>query len=159
VLLFFKNLLYTAVLPATVTIYLPLYLVKDSTTTTGGLFLVAVVLLSAGTVIFIRSLWDFAAYGRGTPAPIDAPKKLVIRGIYLHTRNPIYIGVLAIILGWASLYQSKLLLIYAFWTGVFFQGFVILYEERHLRKQYGTEYQQYCTRVNRWLPKIFFGLQ
>jgi len=157
--LFFKNLLYTAVLPATVAVYLPLYLVEASVEATKGLFLVAVVLFGTGGVIFIRSLWDFATLGQGTPVPIDSPKKLVVRGIYLYTRNPIYLGILSVILGWAILYQSKILFIYAFWTSLFFQGFVVLYEERHLRRIFTEEYQQYCTRVNRWLPKLFFRQQ
>lgn len=139
-MLFFKNLLYTAVLPTTVAVYLPLYLALGSAVASGGLLLVAIVMLAKGGGIFLRSLCDFATVGQGTPIPIDPPKKLVDCGITRYTRNPIYIGILCVIVRWAILYQSKILVIYTFWTGVFFQGFVIFYEERHLRPLFAEAY-------------------
>ncbi|MGR8935537.1 MAG: methyltransferase family protein [Gammaproteobacteria bacterium] len=154
-LLFLKNVLYAVAVPATVAVYLPLYIVHNRTVTSPGPFFIAIVFLAIGAGIVIKSIWDFAAFGHATPAPIDPPKKLVIRGLYRHIRNPIYLGVVTIILGWALLYQSTTLLYYAFWTGAFFQGFIMLYEEPHLRREFGNEYEQYCARVGRWLPSVF----
>lgn len=152
--LFFKNVLYTLMVPATFAVYLPLSLVHGQTAASTGLFSTAIVFLIIGGTIIIRSVWDFAAIGQGTPAPIDPPKKLVARGMYRYIRNPIYLGVLTVILGWAIMYRSTTLLHYAFWTGVFFQGFVMLYEERHLRSLFGEEYNQYCAHAGRWFPRL-----
>jgi hypothetical protein len=96
----------------------------------------------------------FRVFRAGTPAPIDAPKKLVVRGLYRYTRNPIYVGVLAVILGWALLFRAAPLVIYALIVGMCFHLFVVLYEERHLRREFGNEYDEYCARVGRWLPRL-----
>ena len=62
------------------------------------MLLSALALLAFGGAIYAWCVWDFAVFGRGTPAPIDAPKKLVVRGLYRYTRNPIYLGVLTVLL-------------------------------------------------------------
>ena len=103
-------------------------------------------------------MWDFAVFGHGTPAPIDAPKKLVVRGLYRYSRNPIYVGVLTAIVGWAVMFRGTNLLIYTLCVGICFHLFVVLYEERRLRRQFGVEYQDYCEKVGRWLPR-FHGRQ
>jgi len=97
-------------------------------------------------------VWDFARFGRGTPAPIDAPKRLVTRGLYRYTRNPMYVGVLTVILGWAVLFRAWALVAYALAVWSCFHSFIILYEEPHLRAQFGKEYEEYRVRVSRWLP-------
>jgi protein-S-isoprenylcysteine O-methyltransferase Ste14 len=154
-MLVLKNVLYTVAVPALVAVYLPLYLAHErGCGVSSGLFVVAILLLATGCGIIVKSVWDFAVWGKGTPFPIDPPTVLVTKGIYQYTRNPIYLGILTAILGWAALFQSVALLRYAIGTYVFFQGFIILYEERHLRKIFGDEYQQYCERVSRWLPKF-----
>jgi protein-S-isoprenylcysteine O-methyltransferase Ste14 len=89
-------------------------------------------------VIYGWCVWDFATFGRGTPARIAAPKRLVVRGLYRFTRNPIYIGVLTVILGWAALFQSQ----------------VIFHEERRLTELFGSEYDEYRAKVVRWLLSV-----
>ncbi|MGH2960536.1 MAG: methyltransferase family protein, partial [Solirubrobacterales bacterium] len=91
----------------------------------------------------------------GTPAPIDSPKKLVVRGLYRYTRNPIYLGVLTAIFGWAVLFRAVDLVFYAFAVATFFHLLVILNEEDYLRQEFGAEYESYCARVPRWLPRLF----
>jgi protein-S-isoprenylcysteine O-methyltransferase Ste14 len=98
------------------------------------------------------SVWDFATFGRGTPLPIDAPKRLVVRGLYRYTRNPMYVGVLTVISGWALLFQTGALVGYLCLVGIGFHLFVILYEEQHLHAMFGDEYDAYRHRVGRWLP-------
>jgi protein-S-isoprenylcysteine O-methyltransferase Ste14 len=95
----------------------------------------------------------FATFGRGTPAPIDAPKKLVVHGLYRYVRNPMYVGVFMVILGWALLFHSTMLAVYAVVVAVFFNAFIALYEEPHLAKTFGGEYDEYRARVPRWLPR------
>jgi protein-S-isoprenylcysteine O-methyltransferase Ste14 len=84
---------------------------------------------------------------------LDAPKRLVIRGLYRYTRNPMYVGVLTAILGWALIFKSSTLVFYGLCVGACFHLFVVFYEERRLRRLFGSEYDDYCARVGRWLPR------
>lgn len=152
-LLFLKNLVFTLVIPGTVAVYLPWLIAGDKATGSVAAAAMALPLLLAGGAIYLWCLWDFAVFGRGTPAPIDAPKRLVVRGLYRHTRNPMYVGVLTMILGWAVFFQALDLVLYALVVGAVFHLFVVLYEEPHLRRLFGADYEDYCSRVGRWLPK------
>ncbi len=107
-------------------------------------------LLAVG--IYARCVWDFATVGRGTPAPIAAPQVLVMRGLYQHVRNPIYLGVLLLILGEAAFFEAWSLAVYALIAFGVFQLFVVLYEEPTLRRKFGQSYERYCQTVPRWLP-------
>ena len=151
-ILLLKNLLFTLVVPGTIGVYVPLFLARDRPAAAGLMFLFALVLLALGGVIYAWCVWDFAVFGRGTPAPIDAPKKLVVRGLYRYTRNPIYLGVLTVLLGWAVMFQA--LLIYTLCVGICFHLFVVFYEEPRLGRQFGAEYHDYCERAGRWLPRF-----
>ncbi|HLG13061.1 MAG TPA: isoprenylcysteine carboxylmethyltransferase family protein [Blastocatellia bacterium] len=153
-LLLLKNLLFTLILPGTIGVYVPLLLAGDRIAASGPVFLIALVLLATGGGIYAWCVWDFATFGRGTPAPIDAPKKLVVRGLYRYVRNPMYVGVLTVIGGWATMFLSTTLLIYAVCVGTGFHLFVVLYEERRLARQFGGEYSDYCAKVPRWLPRF-----
>ena len=139
-MLLLKNLLFTLIVPGTAGVYVPLLLEQGRDPASGLVFLLAVTILAIGAAIYTWCVWDFAHFGRGTPAPIDAPKRLVVRGLYRYTRNPMYVGVLTVILGWAVLYQATTVLLYAICVGVCFHLLVVLYEERHLARQFGAEY-------------------
>jgi protein-S-isoprenylcysteine O-methyltransferase Ste14 len=152
-LLVFKNLLFTLIVPGTVAVYGPLLLSRGRHPASGPMLAAAAVALVTGTAIYVWCVWDFATFGRGTPAPIDAPRKLVIRGLYRYTRNPMYVGVLTLILGWALLYSASNLLAYALVVGFGFHLFVVLYEEPRLARDFGGEYDAYRAEVGRWLPK------
>ncbi len=152
--LLLKNLLFTVVVPGTVAVYVPYLIAPDRPPEPGPTLAVAILFFLAGVTIYAWCVWDFASFGRGTPAPVDAPKRLVIRGLYRHTRNPMYVGVLMVILGWAILYHSAVLLSYALFMAVCFHLFIILYEERHLKRLFGDQYADYCRRVGRWLPRL-----
>jgi|SRR5687767_1168585 len=153
-MLLLKNLLLTLVVPGTIVVYVPLLLAGGRPPASGLVLLLALVLLGTGGVIYAWCLWDFAAFGRGTPAPINAPKKLVVHGLYRYTRNPMYVGALAVLLGWAVMFQGRALLIYALCVGICFHLFVVVYEERRLGQQFGAEYHDYCEKVGRWLPRF-----
>ena len=152
--LFLKNLLFTLLVPGTVGVYVPLTLAGEQPPASGHRFLLALALLLVGGSIYAWCVWDFATFGRGTPAPIDAPKKLVVRGMYRYTRNPMYVGVVTVILGWAVMFPRMGLFIYAGCVWIVFQLFVRLYEEPHLARIFGAQYHDYCTNVGRWLPKF-----
>jgi protein-S-isoprenylcysteine O-methyltransferase Ste14 len=153
-MLLLKNLLFTLVMPGTAAVYIPLLIARDRAASTGMPAILGVSVLVVGAAIYAWCVWDFATFGRGTPAPIDAPKRLVVRGLYRHARNPMYVGVLSVTLGWAILFRSSAILLYAaaLWTG--FHTFVVSYEEPHLRSIFGNEYERYCASVGRWLPRL-----
>lgn len=152
--LFAKNLLFTVLVPGTVAVYVPLA-ISDGDALAGGLRLAAALaLLGGGGAVYTWCVWDFAHRGRGTPAPVDAPRRLVVAGLYRHVRNPMYVGVLGVILGWAVAFRSTELVLYAVGVGACFHAFVRLYEEPHLRRVFGTDYEAYCRRVGRWLPRL-----
>ncbi len=153
--LFLKNLTFTLLVPGSVAFYVPL-LIASPAPADGlpqGIRWLGLAPLAAGVAIYLWCAWDFAIFGRGTPAPIDAPTRLVIRGPYRYVRNPMYVGVLSAIVGWALYLASARLCLYgaAVWTA--FHLFVVLYEEPDLRSRFGAEYERYCAVVNRWLVK------
>jgi len=150
--LFVKNLVFTFAVPGTVGVYAPLLLARGRVPRSGLGFVLALTLLVTGGVIYTWCVWKFAAFGRGTPAPHDAPKKLVVRGLYRYTRNPIYMGVLTVLLGWTVMFRAMNLLIYTFSVAICFHLFVVFYEERRLTRQFGAEYDDYRAKVGRWLP-------
>ena len=112
-------------------------------------------LIAAGIALYFAcAFWGFALRGKGTPLPIDPPKKLVVEGPYGLVRNPMYWSVASVMLGEAAVFHSVALaeLAVAFFAGV--NVFVLLYEEPALRRKFGAEYEEYCRRVPRWLPRI-----
>ena len=149
-----KTVLFTLVVPGTVAVYVPLYLAGDRTAGGGTSLGLAMGLFAIGLVLYLRSAWDFAAFGKGTPASIDAPRRLVVRGFYRYTRNPMYVAVLTVIAGWAVLFRAPVLLVYGIVFFIIFYLVVRFYEEPHLAREFGEDYAEYTERVGRWLPRI-----
>jgi protein-S-isoprenylcysteine O-methyltransferase Ste14 len=109
---------------------------------------------AAGAAVALWCIFTFASIGRGTPAPFDPPRRLVIRSPYRFVRNPMYIGAGLALASAALFYESLPLLGY---TGLFFLAthlFVVGYEEPTLRQTFGQEYEAYCRRVRRWWPRV-----
>jgi protein-S-isoprenylcysteine O-methyltransferase Ste14 len=147
-----KTLLFTILIPGTVTVYFPLLLMEAAMPPFGSVLQwTALALIGAGAAIYFRCAWDFTFAGLGTPAPFDPPVNLVIRGLYLRSRNPMYVGVLSILLGEALFLQSPRHLLYAAAVFTAFQSFTIFYEEPHLRQAFGEAYLRYCKAVPRWV--------
>lgn len=105
----------------------------------------------AGTCILLNCVLRFATDGRGTISPIDPTKKLVIRGLYKYSRNPMYVGVMFIMIGEAVFIWSLALAIYAAIVFAAFNLFIVLHEEPRCRREFGSEYEDYYRRVRRWL--------
>lgn len=108
----------------------------------------------SGIALYLHTAWRFAGEGEGTPAPVDEPDELVTGGIYTRMRNPMYVGVLLIIVGQALLYRSVLVLWWAVACMLGFHNQVMGYEEPHLREKHGESFEQYCEEVPRWIPRI-----
>src|SRR5688572_10871302 len=112
----------------------------------------AVLLL--GACILIWCVHDFYRIGRGTLAPWDPPRKLVILGLYRFMRNPMYVGVLVWVAGWSLVAGSPLLAAYVLFLAILFHLRVIFYEEPTLAREFGVDWTRYRESVNRWLPKL-----
>jgi protein-S-isoprenylcysteine O-methyltransferase Ste14 len=156
-LLLFKNLVFTIAIPGMFGVYVPMAIARGTGARAGGVglfWLLGFGLLVLGSLIYLICVMEFAVRGRGTPAPVDAPKRLVVTGLYQYARNPMYVGVLSMVLGWTFLSKSLELLGYAALLALCFHAFIRLYEEPALRKLFGEEYERYTATVGRWLPKL-----
>jgi Putative protein-S-isoprenylcysteine methyltransferase len=111
-------------------------------------------LWAVGGIILLWSFWNFLIQGRGTPAPIDPPKELVATGFYRYVRNPMYVGVLAVILGHFLWFGYWNLLIYAIVVFAVFHTFVTYYEEPTLKRKFGASYEDYLKKVPPWIPRF-----
>ena len=152
--LLLKNVLFTLVVPGTVGVYLPLILARGQSANLGLTIPVALGCFAIASVLYLWSVWNFATRGRGTPLPADAPKRLVIQGPYRYTRNPMYLALFTALLGWMLLYQSLGLLLYTLVVAVAVSFFVVRYEEPHLQREFGADYDAYKAKVPRWLPRL-----
>jgi len=114
----------------------------------------ALPLWAIGAAMMLWCAWAFTVRGRGTPAPTDPPKELVISGLYRFVRNPIYVGVVIFLLGHVLWHPSLSILWMPLIVAVASHLFVTLYEEPHLRKTFGAAYEQYCREVPRWIPRV-----
>jgi protein-S-isoprenylcysteine O-methyltransferase Ste14 len=119
-----------------------------------GFVMAGALLISAGLAGLIAAFAQFAVEGRGTPAPVAPTAKLVVRGLYRYVRNPMYVAVLAIILGQALVFVSLGVLAYAVAVLAAVHTFVVSYEEPTLRDTYGAQYETYVRSVPRWIPRI-----
>src|SRR5918995_602769 len=111
----------------------------------GGLLLVA------GLIALV---WAFVVEGFGTPAPVAAPERLVVGGVYRYVRNPMYVAVLAAIVGQALLFGRLVLLLYAVAAWVVVAAFVRFYEEPTLTRRFGADYEAYRRAVPAWWPRL-----
>jgi protein-S-isoprenylcysteine O-methyltransferase Ste14 len=119
----------------------------------GVLQIGGLVLGAAGATLALWCVMTFAVVGRGTPAPFDPPRRLVVQGPYRAVRNPMYLGAGLALAAAALFYQSLVLLAY---TALFLLAthlFVIGYEEPTLRRTFGRDYEVYCQQVRRWWPR------
>lgn len=111
-------------------------------------------LAAAGALALLHCFARFALEGLGTPAPIAPTQRLVVGGLYRHVRNPMYLSVLAVIVGQALLLGQPVLLCYAAAVGAAMVAFVRLVEEPMLSRRHGAEYEEYRRAVRAWLPRL-----
>jgi len=156
IMVLLKTFIFTILVPCTVIIYIPYLLLSSPSAPPpmqiGPFRYLGTIPILIGTLIYLRCVLDFAFEGRGTPAPTDPPKELVAKGLYRYVRNPMYVGVLSVLLGEAILFASRALFILTAVVFLCFHLFVLLYEEPTLRQKFGESYQKYCESVPRWIP-------
>ena len=106
--------------------------------------------IALGSILYAHTAWEFVK-GDGTPSPTDEPDALVTEGVYAHSRNPMYVAVLLVIVGQALLRRSVSVLWWAAGMWIGFHNRVIGYEEPHLQEKHGETYETYCEEVPRWV--------
>ena len=112
------------------------------------------VLAAAGVVVLVSAFVRFVVEGAGTPAPVASTERLVVGGLYRYVRNPMYLAVLAAILGQALLLAQPVLLVYAVVAGAAMVAFVMWYEQPALARRYGAQYAAYRAAVPGWWPRL-----
>jgi protein-S-isoprenylcysteine O-methyltransferase Ste14 len=116
--------------------------------------LVGGLLIGLGAIGLLDCFRRFAVEGLGTPAPIRPTRTLVVGGLYRLVRNPMYVAVVAAILGQALLLGDAAVLGYGVLIWLAFHVFVLAYEEPALRTRFGAAYAAYCAHVRRWIPRL-----
>jgi protein-S-isoprenylcysteine O-methyltransferase Ste14 len=153
-----RAIVYATLFIAFLLVYLPARMLSWSgvnrPATIGLAQISGAVLVAAGAVIALWCVASFVSLGKGTPAPFDAPRQLVVRGPYRFVRNPMYIGATVALAGAALYYRSMAILAYSAAFILACHLFVILYEEPTLRRSFGTDYDAYRSRVARWWPRL-----
>ncbi len=150
-----KNILFTLAAPGTVTVWFPLLLLPRLLwlpLSLGPLRFLGLLPTAVGIGVYAWTVRDFGRAG-GTPSPTHPTTEFVSRGLYRWVRNPMYVGILLILLGEALLLESRAHFGYAAAAMVMFNLFIILYEEPSLRKRFGASYEEYCRTVGRWIPR------
>src|SRR5215211_613024 len=146
------------VAPGTVVVLLPWLLtgwqVRDPVRYWAPMHVLGVILLVAGLIVLVQAFVRFVVEGLGTPAPIAAPERLVVGGLYRYVRNPMYMAVLAAIVGQALLLGQLVLLPYAATFWLISAAFVRWYEEPTLRRRFGADYEAYPHAVPAWWPRL-----
>ncbi len=120
----------------------------------GALRVVGLALLAIGACGLLDCFARFAIQGRGTPAPVAPTATLVASGQYRYVRNPMYVAVVAAIVGQALWFGSTRVLAYGSIVWCLFHLFVVGYEEPTLLRRFGESYRAYQAGVRRWVPRV-----
>lgn len=144
--LFWRALLAFLALPTVVAYLVPWCLSPR----TAQFNLWALPIVGLGTGMLLWCVRDFYVAGRGTLAPWAPPTHLVMVGLYRVSRNPMYVAVLIVLIGWAVGFRSRVLAIYALGVAVAFHLRVVMYEEPWLSRSFDGDWVAYRARVPRW---------
>jgi protein-S-isoprenylcysteine O-methyltransferase Ste14 len=157
-MLWLRGVVFTVLVPGMVSFYVPQRMRTGPAA--GGWWNLGWILFAIGALIYFRCLVGFIAAG-GTPAIFftrharailgEEPQQVVRSGLYRHSRNPMYLGVLTAIAGQACVYRSRPIAIYLLCAALGFHLVVVLIEEPHLARSRGPEYEDYRRRIPRWL--------
>ena len=115
---------------------------------------IGAIMILAGVPGLIDAFARFALQGLGTPAPIGSTRNLVVTGLYRYVRNPIYIALVAVILGQGVLMGDWRLIVYGAALWLFFHVYVVAVEEPTLEQTFGSEYEAFRAAVPRWIPRM-----
>lgn len=149
-----RAIVYATLFVAFGLVFLPSWLLRNtgliSPPATGPAQAAGAALVVAGGCLVAWSILMFVFVGKGTAAPFDPPRRLVVSGPFRYVRNPIYVGALVAMAGAALYFASWALVAYDAAIAVTFHVLVRTYEEPVLRRTFGEQYDAYCSRVRRW---------
>lgn len=140
-------------LPGMVAFFIPLFIVHPTWPDIRATW-IGLLPFCTGTTVLIWCVQAFYNEGKGTLAPWSPPLHLVTSGLYRHSRNPMYAGVLLILAGWAILYASTTLLLYALLVMMAFHLRIVHGEEPWLARTHGEAWRTYASHVPRWVWRI-----
>lgn len=154
--LFIRNLFFTLLQPGLVAGLFPYWIlgrtrVRNDLNELGSWEYIGLIIFFTGFLIMLHCITLFATKGRGTLSPADPTRKLVISGLYKFSRNPMYMGVMLMLIGETVLFESRSLLYYSIFIFVSFNLFILLVEESRLKRDFGDAYDSYKKRVRMWL--------
>jgi protein-S-isoprenylcysteine O-methyltransferase Ste14 len=147
--LFWQAILAFLTLPGVVAFIIPGILLRPAGT--AAFHWVGAVPITIGTGLLLWCVRDFYVAGRGTLAPWTPPKRLVAVGLYRFSRNPMYIAVITVLIGWAVMFRTVALIVYAVSAAILFHLRVVFAEEPFLARTHGKQWEDYRSRVPRWL--------
>jgi len=153
--LLIRNLIFTILYPGFVVGVFPYLIAKTDfqnafSSSFKFYFILGFIAFLFGLIILLHCILNFAIVGKGTLSPLDPTKQLVIKGLYKYSRNPMYVGVMLMLIGECLVTMSVPLLVYSGFVFIFFNLFVILMEEPRLSKTFGKAYNDYKQSVRRW---------
>lgn len=149
------SILFFVLVPGTFAGVIPWWITRwNLSYSNTGLMIAGGLLAGAGLIALVASFARFALDGLGTPAPVAPPGTLVVTGLYRHVRNPMYVGVMATILGQALIFYNPGLVAYGVAVWLAFHAFILMYEEPTLRVGFGDQYTAYFAAVPRWIPRL-----
>jgi protein-S-isoprenylcysteine O-methyltransferase Ste14/pimeloyl-ACP methyl ester carboxylesterase len=143
-----RALLAFLALPGVVAVAVPLLVLRPRG---AGFNPLALIPIAAGAGLLVWCIREFSVAGKGTLAPWEPPRHLVSSGLYRISRNPMYLAVTLILIGWAIGFSSRLLLGYALLVAIVFHLRVLLHEEPSLARTHRDEWKRYSARVPRWI--------
>ena len=149
--MFLRALLAFLALPGVVALLIPLLIGMRELDAGGSFSTVGLLPLAAGFALLLWCVRDFYVSGKGTLAPWSPPRHLVTVGLYRYSRNPMYVAVTMMLVGWAVCFWSPTLAIYTGSVMVGFQLRVVFGEEPWLAREHGAAWEEYKSKVPRWL--------
>jgi protein-S-isoprenylcysteine O-methyltransferase Ste14 len=153
-----KTILFSALIPGGLVVGAPSLLLGHNAfvlpTSWSSSHFIGAIMIAVGLAGYLSCAWAFTSIGRGTPAIWDPPRHLVSQLLYHRLRNPMYLSLVTLVTGEAVFFRSVALLAVAAVAAVCFHICVVLYEEPVLKRTFGAPYEEYCQKVNRWLPRL-----
>lgn len=151
-----RHLLSILILPTTVTVVVPYFIVssRSSNRMEPTTLAIGLMLMAAGLSLVVMTVRFFVTIGKGTLAPWDPTRRLVVTGVYRYVRNPMISGVLMILFGEAIALRSPGVLRWATGFLVLNALYIPLIEEQGLVRRFGEQYVEYRRNVPRWIPRL-----
>jgi protein-S-isoprenylcysteine O-methyltransferase Ste14 len=155
-LLFLRSALWTVLFPGMVAGYIPwrFFDIAGDLRNVGVIDIMGIVVSACGAAILLQSIVEFARRGRGTLSPLDPARELVVTGLYRWVRNPMYVGVMLVLLGELMIAPSLALAVYAASFFIAVNTFTRHFEEPYLQRTFGSSYDVYRHNVRRWIPRL-----